>query len=558
MANRSRQEEIHNGCINFNMVKLPPDRKQALHELECHIKTVFDTYSADNNNQSVTKFYIGKSSVPCSERFKFDICNPHDTWEHRRIQSRWSEHRKGYTTMVVIAVITDDSLPEGIRYKVGEEQNYCLSLECELINRFKYEIEDDRIANDTSNAGYLANEYDTLAYVLYVVMKLAHQPHEQGLNSSSRRKNCGKCSECLAADCGHCKHCEDMPKFGGPGIKKQRCMKKQCSNKSQSPLESSSHQFNGMGRNLASTNTHENKQRYNLESTSTLKDASRNDHGRSSEIIAITHEDSRSKTKSIQSSLHTQGSPKSTKSHKHEQKYTSKSSSEVSEICLSGSRTATDQKHNPMPNLQHAQERSVLHSNNVSRSIFILSSKCNGHTACVDDEKLQSLKGSDRYNIIAKSSHSSQSSWPLSTRTHEHKQKHTLESTSSRIKPRNFMPVDDRETYQHKHLQSDGRPTDLQARMQIVESERKVEARTSPISLASKRSSSFADMQLPESQDKRCKVDHNNTVVTSSHLIRAGDPVPTKESEHTSIYDTYKRQDRPTLNRLDSTKAMQC
>ena len=33
-----------------------------------------------------------------------------------------------YTTMVIIAVITDDTLPEGIHHMKGKAQKYCLSL----------------------------------------------------------------------------------------------------------------------------------------------------------------------------------------------------------------------------------------------------------------------------------------------------------------------------------------------------------------------------------------------------------------------------------------------
>ena len=40
--------------------------------------------------------------------------------------------------------------------------------------------------------------------------------------------SCGKCATCLAEDCGKCIYCLDRPKFGGPFIKKQRCIKRRC------------------------------------------------------------------------------------------------------------------------------------------------------------------------------------------------------------------------------------------------------------------------------------------------------------------------------------------
>ena len=36
------------------------------------------------------------------------------------------------------------------------------------------------------------------------------------------------CSGCLSKDCGCCKFCLDMPRFGGPGKKKKRCIERAC------------------------------------------------------------------------------------------------------------------------------------------------------------------------------------------------------------------------------------------------------------------------------------------------------------------------------------------
>ena len=38
-----------------------------------------------------------------------------------------------------------------------------------------------------------------------------------------RTKSCKCCSSCLTKDCGHCVPCLDKPRFGGRGIRKQRC-----------------------------------------------------------------------------------------------------------------------------------------------------------------------------------------------------------------------------------------------------------------------------------------------------------------------------------------------
>ena len=48
--------------------------------------------------------------------------------------------------------------------------------------------------------------------------------------SRRRGRGCGKCAGCMRPDCGNCVFCKDKPKFGGPGVKKQRCANRLCSN----------------------------------------------------------------------------------------------------------------------------------------------------------------------------------------------------------------------------------------------------------------------------------------------------------------------------------------
>lgn len=63
--------------------------------------------------------------------------------------------------------------------------------------------------------------------------------------TSGRIKNwcCLKCANCLADDCGKCINCLDRPKFGGPFIRKQRCLYKKClmKTKPMSPFPSPKH-----------------------------------------------------------------------------------------------------------------------------------------------------------------------------------------------------------------------------------------------------------------------------------------------------------------------------
>ena len=49
--------------------------------------------------------------------------------------------------------------------------------------------------------------------------------------SGQRARPCGECQNCLRKECGECSNCVDMPKFGGPGIKRQRCSERRCLNR---------------------------------------------------------------------------------------------------------------------------------------------------------------------------------------------------------------------------------------------------------------------------------------------------------------------------------------
>ena len=46
----------------------------------------------------------------------------------------------------------------------------------------------------------------------------------------ARTNRCGTCEGCTRGDCGTCKNCKDKPKFGGPGVKKQACVRRSCTN----------------------------------------------------------------------------------------------------------------------------------------------------------------------------------------------------------------------------------------------------------------------------------------------------------------------------------------
>ena len=49
--------------------------------------------------------------------------------------------------------------------------------------------------------------------------------------SLRRARPCGECQNCLRPECQQCENCLDMKRFGGPGIKRQRCLERKCLNK---------------------------------------------------------------------------------------------------------------------------------------------------------------------------------------------------------------------------------------------------------------------------------------------------------------------------------------
>lgn len=56
------------------------------------------------------------------------------------------------------------------------------------------------------------------------------------IGQSTSLKSC-KCDGCIRPDCGKCKMCLDKPKYGGQGKKKQRCLKRQCLQRSKSAYQ---------------------------------------------------------------------------------------------------------------------------------------------------------------------------------------------------------------------------------------------------------------------------------------------------------------------------------
>ena len=75
----------------------------------------------------------------------------------------------------------------------------------------------------------------------------------QGSSKKAKKKRCGKCEACLQEDCRVCSFCLDMPRYGGPNIRKRGCKaKRDCiySSTGKFPGDDDDDDNNGAGRNL--------------------------------------------------------------------------------------------------------------------------------------------------------------------------------------------------------------------------------------------------------------------------------------------------------------------
>lgn len=77
-------------------------------------------------------------------------------------------------------------------------------------------------ASNTTSTGH------NLAKAAAAVAAAAASLKQPKVSNSKKIWSCGKCATCVAEDCGKCIYCLDRPKFGGPFIKKQRCIKRRC------------------------------------------------------------------------------------------------------------------------------------------------------------------------------------------------------------------------------------------------------------------------------------------------------------------------------------------
>ena len=148
-----------------SLINLPHSYNKSLR----HIKSII----AANEKYYYTKceeFYIGKSTIntlsrpsifrPSRQHFDPD---DRDTWDDNLLNKQWYEHRKdGYEAMVVLIVVTEETLPQ------DSCKQYTLELKEDLIMHFQ--DEKDKRLKTTPTAPESPLESGA-AYALYLAMK---------------------------------------------------------------------------------------------------------------------------------------------------------------------------------------------------------------------------------------------------------------------------------------------------------------------------------------------------------------------------------------------------
>jgi len=166
--------------IKYQLCNLPTDlsfenTKQMLIQ---KMKSLIDRHC-------VKQYCIGKSfiSAKIQSQRKFSTTDS-TTWSKKGVKNRWygKYQKEGYDEMVVVAVISTETLPEHRRSDEWKEQ-YTLSLEQELINHFRWSENDQRLANTNSDPGGKSTE-DKEAYVLYIAIKFIESATEKSMGES--------------------------------------------------------------------------------------------------------------------------------------------------------------------------------------------------------------------------------------------------------------------------------------------------------------------------------------------------------------------------------------
>ena len=189
-AEKLRKKKKPFGNKYYNLVDLKDTTKESIDKVEADVNKLsrkldntIEKFRNEFQGLQVDKYYIGKTYISLqgpedSEEYR----TTHDKWTIKRresggkdegITSRKSTHKKeryGNVGLVVLAIVTEEVLPEGIARSVKVE-DYALILEQRLQHKKLLGDADDRCANVSSSEGKkVSDENKKNAYVIYVTI----------------------------------------------------------------------------------------------------------------------------------------------------------------------------------------------------------------------------------------------------------------------------------------------------------------------------------------------------------------------------------------------------
>lgn len=131
----------------------------------------------DCRGRLINQFYIGKSHVrerkTCT---RFDPQNS-STWRlDNGVNARYQTHREesyGRDGLIVVAVVTKNSIPEDCKKMkyITHQEEYALTLEKRLIQKYKYERKDKRLGNKGTAPGR-TDQTESIGCLIYITFTL--------------------------------------------------------------------------------------------------------------------------------------------------------------------------------------------------------------------------------------------------------------------------------------------------------------------------------------------------------------------------------------------------
>ena len=148
--------------------------------IDALIAKIKDTIHAleRRSDKEIQQFCIGKSFAQARPDRKF-LPNSVLTWRAGGVSNRWAFYKdQGYDGLVVLGAVSPKMLNAERNQGVWNQQKYVIALESALITHFAYEECDERLANNSLQAGQLQKNLSA-GYVVYMAFKYGEKETTQ-------------------------------------------------------------------------------------------------------------------------------------------------------------------------------------------------------------------------------------------------------------------------------------------------------------------------------------------------------------------------------------------